>query len=548
MSLVWKPKTGQLQSRPRVLVIADSGESGEWLMREVLVPQGLISEVARPDSPAADVIVVDITQMQGLSLAGLKSRRERGDTAPAIVLAARLSPEAARDLFRLGVRDFLIKPYRPEALIESILAVQREALVTQSARQALPKLQSSVELLRRQNEEYRVLLEAGRVLAQSRDLDTFLRQAVEAAAYLAKAEDTSMYLVEPGSGELFLRASREAPEDRVVLQRVAVSDSFLTHVLRSGQPVVRQPSASEGRFKVKTAYMVQSLINVPIISEARVVGVIGIYNRSAAQGFGEHHLILLRGLAFYMGQALQHILPPARPAQPAQLRERPSAVVGEVVGPEFQRALGQLATETDALLKLAPNSPYRESLLRLRSVVQPILKLIPAVPSPPALARAGEEFSLNSVLQSALRATEQVAELKKIHVQAQLAGDYPSVVGNPQVAQAGLQTLLGWAIARSRRDPVSIALFHLRSGEAAGPFTLDEAGGLPPGEWVALSVVDSGPRLSTSELAELNVDTQHRHTISPLGAAARQVRGAGGQIWTETDMDSGSLYVAFRAA
>jgi DNA-binding response OmpR family regulator len=546
MSLVWKPKTGQLQSRPRVLVIADSAESGEWLMREVLVPQGLISEVARPDSPPADVIVVDITQIQGLSLAGLKSRRERGDTAPAIVLAARLSPEAARDLFRLGVRDFLIKPYRPEALIESILAVQREALLTQSARQAVPKLQSSVELLRRQNEEYRVLLEAGRVLAQSRDLDTLLRQSVEAAAYLAKAEDTSIYLVEPGSGELFLRASREAPEERVVLQKLAVSDSFLTHVLRSGQPVVRQPSASEGRFKVKTAYMVQSLINVPIISEGQVTGVVGIYNRSAAQGFGEHHLILLRALAFFMGQALHNIQPPIRPAQLPPSRERPSAVVGEVVGPEFQRALGQLATETEALLKLAPNSPYRENLLRLRSVVQPILKLMPAPPVAPA--RTGEEFSLTSVLQSALRATEQVAELKKIQVQAQLAGDYPPVGGNPQVAQAGLQTLLGWAIARSRHDPVSIALFHLRSGEAAGPFMLEEAEGLPPGEWVALSVIDSGPRLSTSELAELTSDTQHRHTISPLGAAARQIRGAGGQIWTESDMDSGSLYVAFRAA
>jgi len=547
MSLVWKPKTGQLQSRPRVLVIADSSDSGEWLMREVLSPQGLISEVARPDSPAADVIVVDITQMQGLSLAGLKSRRERGDTAPAIVLAARLSPEAARDLFRLGVRDFLIKPYRPEALIESILAVQREALVTQSARQALPKLQSSVELLRRQNEEYRVLLEAGRVLAQCRDLDTLLRQAVEAAAYLARAEDTSLYLVEPGSGELFLRASREAPEDRVVLQKMAVSDSFLTHVIHTGQPVVRQPSPSEGRFKVKTAYIVQSLINVPIISEGQVAGVIAIYNRSSAQGFGEHHLILLRGLAFYMGQALHNLLPPARSAPPAQPQGRPSAVAGEVAGPEFQRALSQLAVETDALLKLAPNSPYRENLQRLRSVVQPILKLMPTAPSP-APARAGEEFSLTSVLQSALRATEQVAELKKIHVQAQLAGDYPAVVGNPQVAQAGLQTLLGWAIARSRHDPVSIALFHLRSGEAAGPFTLDEAEGLPPGEWVALSVIDSGSRLSTSELAELSTDTEHHHTISPLGGAARQIRGAGGQIWTEADMDSGSLYVAFRAA
>ena len=135
------------------------------------MPHGLVAEVARPDSPPADVIVVDITQLQGMSLAGLKSRRERGDQAPAVIVAARLSPEAGRDLFRLGVRDFLLKPYRPEALIEFILAVQREAVVQSGARQALPKLKATVEQLRKQNEEFRVLLEVARVLSQAQEVD-----------------------------------------------------------------------------------------------------------------------------------------------------------------------------------------------------------------------------------------------------------------------------------------------------------------------------------------------------------------------------------------
>jgi DNA-binding NarL/FixJ family response regulator len=78
-------------------------------VREIFMPHNLTAELARPDSPPADVMVVDITQLQGMALTVLKTRRERGDQAPAIILAARLSPEAGRDLFRLGVRDFLLK-------------------------------------------------------------------------------------------------------------------------------------------------------------------------------------------------------------------------------------------------------------------------------------------------------------------------------------------------------------------------------------------------------------------------------------------------------
>ena len=57
-----------------------------------------------------------------------------------------------------------------------------------------------------------------------------------------------------------------------MLHHQLVTDLFVSHAVQTGQPVVRQPSAREGRFKVKTAYMVQGLINMPICSTGAWAG------------------------------------------------------------------------------------------------------------------------------------------------------------------------------------------------------------------------------------------------------------------------------------
>jgi hypothetical protein len=181
-------------------------------------------------------------------------------------------------------------------------------------------------------------------------------------------------------------------------------------------------------------------------------------------------------------------------------------------------------------------------------VMQPLLKLMPGEPSAAAAPRGGEQFSLPRLVDEALKVVRPVAELKHIGIIPQLAGEFPSVFGNPKLALAGLQTLLGWAIARSSGEPVALAVFHMRSGEPSGPFTMTQAEGLPPGEWVAMSLLDSGPKLSSSELDELGEDAATRPTVSPLGAACRQVREAGGHVWIETASDGVTLYAAYRAA
>jgi DNA-binding NarL/FixJ family response regulator len=75
--------------------------------------------LARAEAPPADVLVVDVTLFRGDPLSGLRACREKGD-APALVLAAHFPASRLRGLFRLGVRDIPLKPYRTQELIDAI--------------------------------------------------------------------------------------------------------------------------------------------------------------------------------------------------------------------------------------------------------------------------------------------------------------------------------------------------------------------------------------------------------------------------------------------
>jgi CheY-like chemotaxis protein len=540
-------KTGNIrQALPRVLVLADMPESGEWLVREVLLPRGFPAEVARPDSPPADVLAIDLTQLQGLQVTGLRQRREQGQTAPAIVMASRINPELARDLFRLGVKDFLLKPCKPDEIVQSLLNAFRLSTVQAGERQSVDELRANIEQLRRRNEELRSLLDVGRAVTQTRQADLLLRQIVEAAAYLTGAEDAGIYMLEETSGDIILRASKEAQGGRAMTNRISVSDEFVNQVIKSGQTVVRQKSG-QVNLKVKTGYMVQTLANVPIWVEGRIGGVLGVYNRTSQVNFSEHHVQLLRGLAAWAGVALERL---AHAGGAEATAVTGTAPLPAAVSPaEFRQAMMTFIAEVAKVVGTNPNLPNRANLWKLRAQVEEWLKRLPAEPKVAPTAFAGKEvFQYRKAIGDALMAVRSAAEMKKVPILTQMAGDFPNVFGNSEAAQSGLQTLFGWSIARSNRTPIDLVLFRLKGGEPSGPFAINNADKLPLGEWVVLSIVDSGPALTSAELAEIRKQTAQIQMVSPMGAANRQIRAGGGLLWVEGSSEPVTIYVGFRAA
>ena len=105
------------------------------------------------------------------------------------------------------------------------------------------------------------------------------------------------------TGELDMRAGRNFQEDFVRTFRLPITDTLAGSVLRSGQPVVLDQNTPQ---KIKTSYLVHSLVYVPLKLRGTVIGVLGVDNRTGGMLDPDRTIKVLLALAEYAVIALQN--------------------------------------------------------------------------------------------------------------------------------------------------------------------------------------------------------------------------------------------------
>jgi DNA-binding response OmpR family regulator len=127
-----------------ILIVDDSREIRTLLDEDVLSPMGFTVQTAGDGMAGLelaarcrpDLILLDMNMPRMSGLEMLAALRKTESTVPAILMTAYGSENVAIEAFRLGVRDYIVKPFTPEeirqsidrALNESRLARQKEEL------------------------------------------------------------------------------------------------------------------------------------------------------------------------------------------------------------------------------------------------------------------------------------------------------------------------------------------------------------------------------------------------------------------------------------
>jgi two-component system NtrC family sensor kinase len=147
------------------------------------------------------------------------------------------------------------------------------------------------------------LEQIGRKVTALLDLDSVLTAVVDAAVDLTGAEEGSLLLLDPNSGDLTIRAARNFQESFVRTFRLPVQDTLAGQVIHTGKPVLLDQKTPK---KIKTEYLVYTLIYVPIQVQEKVIGVLGVDNRNLRQPFSDDHLTLVSALADYAAIAIEN--------------------------------------------------------------------------------------------------------------------------------------------------------------------------------------------------------------------------------------------------
>jgi signal transduction histidine kinase len=541
---------------PNVVVIADIRSNAQGIIDRILSPAGIHAWQDGEDAPPPDVLVVDVSQLRGDPLAGLRARRAKGDEAPAIVLAAHFPAARLRDLFRTGVADVLLKPYKGVDLCRAIFEL-REARATEVSTQMLARrLQSTREQARQRTEEIRWLSEIGRVVASLDDLDEILRRLVEAAAFLTDAEEANIYLAEPDTDEVVLRASKQVGERHGTLQRLRTTDTLAGQVYRTGQPLLRKPQWEGGPVKVQTGFLVQSLIKVPIRVGKDVVGVLGVYNRMAPRSFNEHHLGVLMALADWAGVALEHAAQPSAPAtakaaaasaaETPEKRDEVSAVpAGMLKGLKSARQLVHRLANDPAGGNLTKEQ--RQLLAALSRVISELERMPLTVIDD---QHAKGLVNLSQISRKVAEELQLAASQRGLQLVVEPGQGLPLVNIDQDQTQRVVQALTAAAIRRTRRGRVVLGVhtFQVTAGRS-DTFPLPDRSILKDGLWLAIRVADTSGGLSpdTVRAFEEPVPDPGAGRLGPglsMGEIRMIVESMGGHLWHEQTPASTAIVFA----
>jgi two-component system NtrC family sensor kinase len=298
----------------KVLIIDDRRENVVFLADQILRPDGY-QVITAGDGEAGlekalsehpDLIVMDIRMPKMTGIDVLQALKDAGQEIPVIVTTFHGSEELAIQAFRLGARDYLIKPYEVE---EMVVAIDRILAAPRRFRQERQVLEEDMartsKQLERRVKELHILSGIGKAVTSLHKVETILQRIVEAATYLTGAEEAFLMLVDEDSGDLHMRAVQGMGK-KYQRFRQKVDDSIAGQVVRTGRAVRIGQSRSQGTHEVMTGYLVRDLLNVPLKVREKVIGVLGVDNLRSQGGFTENDEYLLSALADYAAIAIDN--------------------------------------------------------------------------------------------------------------------------------------------------------------------------------------------------------------------------------------------------
>ncbi len=295
----------------RILLVEDSSDVRHFLADVVLTGAGYdVLTATNGDEGLVlgrdllpDLVVADF-QMPGRSgLDMFEGLRNEGIILPFILITAEGSEELAVRALRLGVSDYLIKPFDPDDLLRAIERVLAEHWTRQITERVPIQLYEANRQLEARLRELDTLLEISKRITGQLDLQQVLTRVVEAAVALSQAEEGTLLLVDNPSGELYLYASTGAGTAAPTL-RLPVADSLAGQVIQTQRPLV---ITGDDLQKIKTHYLFRDLVYVPLIVKDEAIGVLGVSNRDSSTAIlASHTLLFLSLLADFAAIAIDN--------------------------------------------------------------------------------------------------------------------------------------------------------------------------------------------------------------------------------------------------
>ncbi len=317
-------KKGQQKQRLKVLIVDDSEEVRTFLRDSVLVPQGyevitaeeglLGLHLALQEKPDLILLDYEMPGMNGIEF--LRELQQQNAHFPVILITSYGSESVAVEVFRLGVRDYVPKPFTVDELMRAIDRVFHLVHLEQERDLLIRKLRALNATLARRVRELDILYHVSKSVTTLRENDQLLERIVDAALYLTGAQDGILILMDPESGTPVVRVNRTRRGSRYA---TPTKDQNIT-------------TQSQGL-----------MMAVPLQVGNKTLGALTVSNKRSRKPLDEHDQQLLRMLADYAAIAIENsaLLAEVEERRQREKRELQALFEHYVAPPVVERLLKQ---------------------------------------------------------------------------------------------------------------------------------------------------------------------------------------------------------------
>ncbi len=300
-------------SQECILVVDDSREMVDYLTKDVL-PSFDYTTIFAYDGQTGlalirkkqpDLIMLDfnLPEMTGIDV--LQQMARESISIPVILMTGYGSELSAIKAFRLGAKDYLIKPFTIDEVEETIDRSLVETRLLHDKAKLVEQLRRVKVEMSRQTSEMNTLFNIGKALTSLLSVTKVLERVLEAAIYLTKAEASTIWLLDENGSELRIYDHNGRLASSHSIAQSAKIDTPVSEVFRTGRPL-RQSGPSGKGLKIKTGFFAHALLYTPLKLRGKTVGVLGVNNHSILQSFSKRDEFLLSFLADYAAIALEN--------------------------------------------------------------------------------------------------------------------------------------------------------------------------------------------------------------------------------------------------
>jgi two-component system NtrC family sensor kinase len=528
----------------RILVAENDPEILASITEQVLVPMGYTVLTAHNGHDAIQQAIEHQPQIifAGLDLPGvtgfdvLAALRSQKIGAVTIALAPKGAAEAQLlRAFRLGARDYLLKPVREAELVNVLDRALEELTLRREREQLGAKLSFANTQLEKRVRELTILSSLGKAVTSLNDMAQLFDRLLDGAVLVTEADLGWLLLAETDdAARLTARAAKNVPGLVGLKLGQPFEDGVASLVMQSGEALTL---AGDPLKKLRAGQAAVTLAAAPIKAKAQILGVL-VVGRKRDRIFTERDGGLLASAADYASIALVN-----------------ARLFREVEGraSRLQRSYDELATGS---LSLSVGRELSIQLAGARAAIEPVL--------------TGARGPVSSKQLEALRTSlEYVDAARRLADDLTTLGEAPKRPDNPRPLD--LAALAQQSIARlepeAKRNGVYI-------GVDFPPFVLKAAGDAAqigrvfdrlieralkasrPGSQVWVKVRNNGDGMIRATIQDVGGEASAKQTAAALEAgktplrdpgalaiavAKQIVEAHGGRFWAETDLGVGAV-------